>query len=328
MRTGNIETPQLLIVDDDPDLLEILVDLLSADGRNVIKASNASDALKQYLNPEYQSQNPIHAILSDMNMPQISGLELLMAHKAQDFFGTFLFLTGYADRMKLFLGMRYGAFDFMEKPYNSVELESVIAEALGMGMLRCEINRRVPSHLGSMGLSHNQILRYFRKVQRVCDLDVGMEVGDGKEILSHFQAVQTVKSLDEALADQFRKASESMLSKHVEQLKRLRDPKTTLSYLRSFFHCVSLVKRAALSLGYEDIGQCMSEFKNTALYLRGFPQLFEASRFDIIERSLRNVHSLFRAELQVHSISDSTMKIVQDLKNLNERLSHGSFKLL
>lgn len=64
---------RIIIVDDEPDLLETLADELEEEGFDVVKASNGQVAL-EHLQKEVSGLDSFDAILSDINMPVMNGL--------------------------------------------------------------------------------------------------------------------------------------------------------------------------------------------------------------------------------------------------------------
>ncbi len=89
----NIPTPVILIVDDDPDLLEMYADVIQIEGATTITAQSAAVALKHC-----ENNSQIQVIISDAHMGEISGMDLLKNLK--NFYETipiFYILTGDFD---------------------------------------------------------------------------------------------------------------------------------------------------------------------------------------------------------------------------------------
>ena len=104
----------ILLVDDEPDLLEIyqghLESYISA---RYITASNGKEALELF------KTNNFDMVISDINMPLMNGLELLKILREKQIFVPFIFITGYGDAEKIRTAWQFGASDFIEKPVNS-----------------------------------------------------------------------------------------------------------------------------------------------------------------------------------------------------------------
>ncbi|NLW03674.1 MAG: response regulator [Pseudomonadaceae bacterium] len=80
---------QILVVDDDPLASEMITAVLEDQGHEVFQAENAIEAL-ELLN----QQTAVELVVSDMNMPLVSGVELFRELKAQGRNLPFILLTG------------------------------------------------------------------------------------------------------------------------------------------------------------------------------------------------------------------------------------------
>lgn len=115
----------VLIVDDDPSILEVLEARLTAAGFKAHKATNGSSAL------ELLSKYPIDILVSDIKMPEMSGLELL--EKTRTIFPQLpvIFLTAYGTIPDAVDAVKAGAVDYLTKPFDGKELvwkiEQIIA---------------------------------------------------------------------------------------------------------------------------------------------------------------------------------------------------------
>ncbi len=110
--SSELQAHRLLLVDDDPDLLEITFDLLTAYGFDVVKASSAEAALAML-----QKGAHFDILLSDVVMPGMSGLQL--AYKARELNPRLkiILVSGYPNPA-IESGHGYlGDFEFLEKPY-------------------------------------------------------------------------------------------------------------------------------------------------------------------------------------------------------------------
>ncbi|MCB9060452.1 MAG: response regulator [Halobacteriovoraceae bacterium] len=101
----------LLIVDDEESLRSILNDILSKEFENIFEASDGDIAI------EILKNNKVDIILTDINMPNVSGIELFDFVLEKKIDVELLFITGFADKKMSQLMMRKGAFDVIEKPF-------------------------------------------------------------------------------------------------------------------------------------------------------------------------------------------------------------------
>jgi two-component system cell cycle response regulator len=116
---------RVLVVDDDPDSLEMLEQAIATLGHPVTGARNGAEAW------EKQCAKPAQVIVSDWSMPHMSGVDLCRLVRANtgDDYVYFVLMTGYGDRAHFLEGMRAGADDYLTKPIDIEELEARLMSA-------------------------------------------------------------------------------------------------------------------------------------------------------------------------------------------------------
>jgi len=112
-----MKAAKVLIVEDDFDVQQKMLELVSAWGYQALAASSAPEALQKLT-----SFNPL-VIISDLSMPDMNGMELLKAVRASHPDIGFIMLTGHGSISEAVEATRLGAFNFLEKPLNPVRLE-------------------------------------------------------------------------------------------------------------------------------------------------------------------------------------------------------------
>jgi putative two-component system response regulator len=113
----------ILVVDDSADVLEVVSSLITSHGLPVISCGNAWDALNEIRN------NKVVAVLTDIKMPAMSGIELLAKiHDANPEIPVIL-MTAYANLDIAMDAIKRGAFDFVTKPFERQHLMHVIDKA-------------------------------------------------------------------------------------------------------------------------------------------------------------------------------------------------------
>jgi putative two-component system response regulator len=107
-----------LIVDDDDLSLELLQEILREMGYEVERAANGKEAIEKL------RRNAIHLVITDWEMPEMNGLELCRAIRAEDFDGYvfIIMLTSREGGQQRIDGIHAGADAFLLKPLNSEEL--------------------------------------------------------------------------------------------------------------------------------------------------------------------------------------------------------------
>lgn len=128
-----LQSGNLLIVDDEPSILKILTLILSKSVTHIQTASNGKEAL------EILNSGTIYAVLSDINMPVMNGLELLFHVRDRGMDIPFVFLTAYADKEKSVEALRLGATDFLEKPFEPETVIEVIRKVLELAAAMKEV---------------------------------------------------------------------------------------------------------------------------------------------------------------------------------------------
>jgi DNA-binding NtrC family response regulator len=113
----------VLLVDDEEDFVEVLAERLEARGLTVDTAANGELAL------EKAGKRPFDAIVLDMAMPGMNGIETLQALLQINPDLQVILLTGRATLGQAVESMKLGALDFLEKPVDIETLVTKIAEA-------------------------------------------------------------------------------------------------------------------------------------------------------------------------------------------------------
>ncbi len=105
----------ILAVDDDPYVLDVVKDCLDSGGYKVITCPNAELAL------DHLQNNQVDLIVVDLGLPDMDGLELTRAFKAQSEAGVII-LSGRSDTTEKVVGLELGADDYLTKPFEPREL--------------------------------------------------------------------------------------------------------------------------------------------------------------------------------------------------------------
>jgi signal transduction histidine kinase len=120
-----VTRPTLLVVDDEPEVLRSVHDLLRLDYR-VITCTRGADALALLDAP-----GPIHVVMSDQRMPGMSGVEVLRHAKQVRPEATRLLFTAYADIRAVIDAINQGSvFRYITKPWDPDELQAIVRQAV------------------------------------------------------------------------------------------------------------------------------------------------------------------------------------------------------
>jgi two-component system response regulator AtoC len=183
---------KILIVDDEEDALENCRRILSRVPYECIGTSNPSQALT-LLEREHPG-----LVLTDLRMPKMDGIEVLTAAKRMDPGVHVVLVTAHATIETAVTSMRYGAFDYITKPFTSEELIQVVrrafaADAGGDGIPRSPSMPR-PATSTQDGVqmvgSSDAMKAVFALADRVAPTDSNVivygESGTGKEMLARY----------------------------------------------------------------------------------------------------------------------------------------------
>lgn len=114
----------ILVVDDDPYVLESTAILLQEAGYRIVKCQNAADALAAFRGTR------VDVVLTDIKMPQVSGVELLGNIHALDPQVPVVLMTAYAELDVALDAIKKGAFDFITKPFKAEYLIHTLEKAV------------------------------------------------------------------------------------------------------------------------------------------------------------------------------------------------------
>jgi DNA-binding NtrC family response regulator len=114
----------VLVVDDDPDIREVLRDRLESLGCEVSVASDGKEGLELL-----QQQNP-QMILLDIEMPEMNGLEVLREIRKRETDVTVVMITAYGTIERAVQAMKEGAYDFIPKPFEPDHVALIVQKAL------------------------------------------------------------------------------------------------------------------------------------------------------------------------------------------------------
>ncbi len=133
-------------------------------------------------------------VVSDIKMPRMDGLEFLNRLRALDADLPVILVTGHGDIAMAVDAMRQGAYDFIEKPFSSEQLQDVVRRAMEKRSLTME-NRRLRQELEAQNLPGPRIIgrteplrRLLQIIGHVADTDADVlihgETGVGKELVA------------------------------------------------------------------------------------------------------------------------------------------------
>jgi putative two-component system response regulator len=119
------EKSAILVVDDDPSVLEFISSLLRTFGYLVFPYGNATDAVMKL-----QGKNNVRVVLTDIMMPEVTGLQFLEKIRSFNSEIPVIMMTAYAELDITIDAIRKGAFDFLLKPFKPEYLVHSVKKAI------------------------------------------------------------------------------------------------------------------------------------------------------------------------------------------------------
>lgn len=179
--------PDILLVEDKESLRRVLRLTLEHAGYSVTEAADARDASNQI------TRVPHKIVLTDLRMPNGSGLDVLRAAKNADSDVPVIVMTAYGSIDEAVQAMKDGAHDFLQKPVDSNHLLLLVERALEQSRLRTEnilLREEWSKHYGFPRIlgESEAIKRAVAETQRVAQTEATVlllgESGTGKELFA------------------------------------------------------------------------------------------------------------------------------------------------
>jgi DNA-binding NtrC family response regulator len=117
--------PRILVVDDEANICRTVQRILARSGAQVETALNGQEAL------DLLAARPFDAVLTDLKMSRLGGMEFLRRAKALYPGIPVIVMTGYASVSSAVEVMKLGAVDYVPKPFTPEEIRAVVSQALG-----------------------------------------------------------------------------------------------------------------------------------------------------------------------------------------------------
>ena len=178
---------KILVVDDERGLCAGIQEALRREGYSVDAATDSLAAL------QLAREKLFNLVISDIKMPQLSGLELLAKVKAVSHDTVFILMTAYGTVESAVEAMKQGAYDYLTKPIDLQRLRALVTKALEFQALAAENTelRQRLRHKSEPGLligNSAAMQAVSRAIDEVAQSDVTVliegESGTGKELVA------------------------------------------------------------------------------------------------------------------------------------------------
>jgi two-component system, NtrC family, response regulator PilR len=197
--SGDRRAARILVVDDERSMRELLAIVLRREGYEVLLAENGRAAI------DILEREPVDLLISDIKMPDLSGVEVLRAAKQIDRDILAIMITAFASTETAVEAMRLGACDYLSKPFDIDLLKMKVREKIENQKIRQEnvLLKR------TLGLSHEfsniigrseSMLAVFKMIETVARTTSTIlltgESGTGKGLVAqaiHFHSLRREK---------------------------------------------------------------------------------------------------------------------------------------
>jgi DNA-binding NtrC family response regulator len=170
-----MEQARVLLVDDEPAILSLLKEALTSWGYQVTPVGSAAEALAALRNQVFD------ATLTDVRMPDMTGLDLLREIKQRDESIEVVIMTGYPTIASAVEALKEGAFDYLSKPLILDELRHLMQRMMERRFLRSEVHS-LRERLGEE-LTVNELIGTSTAMQRVKDVIGKVAVTDSPVLI-------------------------------------------------------------------------------------------------------------------------------------------------
>jgi len=178
---------KILIVDDNPEVLKLIENILESNNYKVKTASSGKSAIKELESYEYDM------VLTDLMMPDVDGIQVLEYTKSRTPRTMCIILTGHGTIKSSVEAIKKGAFDYITKPVSPSELLIIVEKALKFKNLE-EENIRLKKelkgkyHYTNIVGTSNAIKKIYDLIEKVSDTDGTVLItgasGTGKELIA------------------------------------------------------------------------------------------------------------------------------------------------
>ena len=183
--------PRVLVVDDEANMRTILKGLLAREGYQVTSAADGQEAMAAL----ERSGGQFHAILSDLRMPGMDGMELLGQVVARYPGRPVVMVTAHGTVDTAVEAMKVGAFDFVTKPFDADQLRAVMRKAVNTAMADLDAIEPSQPDEGESGdgrfgmIGRSKAMReVYAVLEKVADTPTTVllagESGTGKELVA------------------------------------------------------------------------------------------------------------------------------------------------
>ncbi len=179
---------KILVVDDNPEVLSLLSDLLEEEGHyTILEAHSIEEAI------ENLQKHNVHLVISDLRLKSESGFDLMKMVQKDFSWIPVIIMTAYGTVDSAIEAIRNGAFDYIEKPFHSEKILLTVARAIETSALRTEIHQLRTTLIRDSTYHHiisqsAKMRSIFSLIEKIKTSDINVLItgpsGTGKELFA------------------------------------------------------------------------------------------------------------------------------------------------
>ncbi|MGD9032131.1 MAG: response regulator, partial [Desulfobacteraceae bacterium] len=176
----------ILILDDEENIRKYLGQSLAKDGFEIYTAQYGKEGLNLLV------QKHIDVVLLDLNLPDMSGLEILREIRRVDVQSVVIIITAYGDISSAVEAIKLGAYDYLTKPFDAEDIKIVINKALRIiglenriRLLEQQVSRYQYGELVTRSKKMYNLLEFVDMISNTtATVMIYGETGTGKELIA------------------------------------------------------------------------------------------------------------------------------------------------
>ena len=171
----NISNMCILVVEDEIELRETVAEVLKDVTPHVLSAEDGIEALKIF------SINQVALVVSDIKMPNMTGLQLLREIRSKDSDIPFIFLTAHSQKNYMAEAFRLGATDFIEKPFDIKILLKMCKSAFELGLAILVAEKEIEDSFKDNPHSIEKIKKLKECTKKIRLMEIENSINDQKK---------------------------------------------------------------------------------------------------------------------------------------------------
>lgn len=156
----------IIVVDDEPEVIEILTEILDSAGYNVHGYTNPEEAIKAI------QANTYDIVFTDLKMPKVDGIQVTKAAKKVSAETEVIVITGFASLESAIEALKQDVFDYIFKPFNVSEIlftVNKVTERIRLRRLNQELSKKIEKALSDVTMLYeiSKIINTSEEIEEV-----------------------------------------------------------------------------------------------------------------------------------------------------------------